>query len=306
MSGYCEFCIGVFQQVTAEFSAEHERQTQVRGLTLVVISAFAYSLSGLLTKAIQSDVWVISSWRGIVGGLLIVGYVYLQAKRKSEASPFRLGWRGWVLASLIAASGLAFVAAFKVTYVANVVVIVAALPFFTIAIEWAFLRQRVRRATIFAAVLTVVGVFVIVGGSVGSINLLGDSLAVLMIFLQAIAMVLVRVFKDTPVIFAAAMGGFQVCVISLIFSDPFDVSFHDAMLLTAFGLSFATAIILLTEGLKLITATKAGLLGTVEVPIAIFLAWVFLAEVPPFTSFVGGLLILAAVVWHTVSDPQRN
>ncbi len=119
-------------------------------------------------------------------------------------------------------------------------------------------------------------------------------------------MVLVRVFKDTPVVFAAAVGGFQVCIIGLIFSNPLDVSLQDAMLLTAFGLSFATAAILLTEGLKLITATQAGLVGTAEVPIAIFLAWVFLAEVPPNTSFVGGALILIAVVWHTLRNTQRH
>jgi drug/metabolite transporter (DMT)-like permease len=292
--------------VTFTLSAEHDRQMRVRGLVFVVMSAIAFSVAGILTKTIQSDVWVIGSWRGFVGGLLIVGYVYLRAKRRSEASPFRLGWRGWVLASLIAGSGLAFVAAFKLTYVANVTVIVAAVPFVTAFIEWAFLRQRVPNATLFAAVLCVVGILVMVGGSVGSINLLGDTFAVVMIILQAMAMVLVRVFKNTPVFFAIAIGGFQVCIIGLMFSNPFDVSFQDAILLTAFGLSFAAAAILMTEGLKLISATEAGLLGTTEAPIAIFLAWVFLAELPPVTSFAGGTVILAAVVWHILRNPQKN
>jgi drug/metabolite transporter (DMT)-like permease len=124
--------------------------------------------------------------------------------------------------------------------------------------------------------------------------------------LQATAMVLVRVFKKTPVVFAIAIAGFQVCVIGLLFSNPFDVGIRDAVLLTAFGLSFAAAAVLMTEGIKLITATEAGLLGTSEVPIAIFLAWVFLAEVPPTTSFIGGTVILAAVVWHILRDPQRS
>ncbi|MEP2030143.1 MAG: DMT family transporter [Paracoccaceae bacterium] len=277
-----------------------------RGVAFVIMSAIAFSLAGILTKAIQSDIWVIGSWRGFVGGLLIVGYVYIRGKRRSEASPFRLGWRGWVLASLIAGAGLAFVAAFKLTYVANVAVVVAAVPFVTALIEWVFLRQKVQSATFVAIVLSVIGVLIMVGGSLGSINLLGDSLAVLMILLQGLAMVLVRVFKDTPVVFAVAVAGFQVCVIGLIFSDPFDVSYQDAILLTAFGLSFATAAILLTEGLKLISATEAGLLGTAEVPIAIFLAWVILAEVPPNTSFVGGSLIMAAVIWNTLRAPQKN
>jgi len=292
--------------MAVKFTTEHERQMRMRGLAFVLISAFAFSLAGILTKAIQSNVWVIASWRGFIGGLLIVGYVYWQAKRKSEASPFRLGWRGWVFACIIAGASLAFIAAFKLTYVANVTVVVAAVPFVTAFIEWVFLRQRVPRATLIAAVLSVIGVLVMVGGSVGSINLLGDTFALVMILLQGLAMVLVRVFKNTPVVFAIAIAGFLVCAIGLIFSNPFDVSFQDAMLLTAFGLSFAVAAILLTEGLKLISATEAGLLGSTEVPIAIFLAWVFLAEVPPITSFAGGSVILAAVVWHSLRNPPRN
>ena len=232
--------------------------------------------------------------------------MYWQAKRKSEEWAFRLGWRGWVLASVIAGTSLAFIAAFKLTYVANVTVIVAAVPFVTAFIEWAFLRQRVPSATMIAAVLCVIGILVMVGGSVGSINLLGDALAIVMILLQATAMVLVRVFKNTPVVFSIAIGGFQVCLIGLIFSNPFDVGIQDAAFLTAFGLSFAAGAILMTEGLKLISATEAGLLGSVEAPIAIFLAWVFLAEVPPVTSFAGGAVILAALIWHTLRDAQKN
>ncbi len=296
----------MFQRMTVTLSAQHERQIRWLGMLFVVMSALAFSLAGVLTKAIESDVWVVGSWRGLIGGILIVGYVYLQAKRSSVEAPFRLGWRGWVLASLIAGSGLAFVAAFKLTYVANVAVIVAAVPFMTALIEWVLLRQKVRRVTLVAIVISAIGVLVMVSGSLGSINLLGDSLAILMILMQSLAMVLVRVFKDTPTVFAIAVGGFQVCLIGLIFSDPFDVTFQDAMLLTAFGLSVATASILLIEGLQLISATEAGLLGTVEVPAAIFLAWVFLAETPPNTSIMGGSMILYAVFWNALKVPQTN
>ena len=292
--------------MTVNLSAQLERQIRWLGVLFVVMSALAFSLAGVLTKAIESDVWVVGSWRGLIGGILIVGYVYLRAKRSSVEAPFRLGWRGWVLASLIAGAGLAFVAAFKLTYVANVAVVVAAIPFVTALIEWIFMRQKVRRVTLLAIVISAIGVLVMVSGSLGSINLLGDSLAILMILMQGLAMVLVRVFKDTPVVFAIAVGGFQVCLIGLIFSDPFAVTFQDAMLLTAFGLSVATASILLIEGLQLISATEAGLLGTVEVPAAIFLAWVFLAETPPNTSIVGGSLILCAVFWNALKVPQAN
>ena len=49
---------------------------------------------------------------------------------------FRLGWRGWLLSLVGAVSSVFFIASFKFTYVANVAVIYATVPFMAAAIEW--------------------------------------------------------------------------------------------------------------------------------------------------------------------------
>ena len=84
--------------------------------------------------------------------------------------------------------------------------------------------------------------------------------------------------------------------------DPFAVSRSDAILLVLFGLSFAVAVVLMTEGARLIPAAEASLLGAVETPFAVLLAWLILAELPPATGFVGGALVLAAVFAHAARD----
>ena len=85
----------------------------------------------------------------------------------------------------------------------------------------------------------------------------------------------------------------------------FGVSIYDGLLLPFSGLSFVVAIVLWTEGTTLITAAESGLLGSAEVPLAIFMAWVFLAEVPPLMSFIGGVVVLCAVLWHAVRDYRQ-
>jgi drug/metabolite transporter (DMT)-like permease len=188
------------------------------------------------------------------------------------------------------------------TYVANVAIIYATVPFAAAFLEWVLLRQKVRRPTMIAAAISVAGVLVMVGAGVGSVSLLGDFVAVLMMLGNALYMVLIRVFSKTPVVLAGAASAFQLFVIGWFFTDPLAVSVHDGLLLTLFGLSFAVAVVLWTEGTKLITAAESGLLGSAEVPLAIFMAWVFLAEVPPLTSFMGGVLVLCAVLWHAIRD----
>ena len=85
-------------------------------------------------------------------------------------------------------------------------------------------------------------------------------------------------------------------------TDPLAVSHQDMILLTIFGLSFAVAVVLWTEGTRLIPAAQSGLLGSSETPFAIVLAWLLLSELPPFSSFIGGAVVLAAVFGHAALD----
>ena len=284
---------------------ETENRNQILGVGLVLASTIAFSLSGVLTKAIESDTWTVACWRGLFGAILIASYVFWHNRNDSGAAGLRLGWRGWLLASVGSLASLAFIAAFKMTYVANVAIIYATVPFAAAFLEWALLRQKIRRPTMIAAVVSIMGVLVMVGAGIGSINLLGDFVAVLMMLGNALYMVLIRVFSKTPVVLAGAASAFQLFVVGWFFTDPLEVSLHDGMLLTLFGLSFAVAVILWTEGTKLITAAESGLLGSAEVPLAILMAWVFLAEAPPLTSFVGGVLVLSAVLWHAIRDYRQ-
>ena len=286
---------------------DHETKTknQILGIGLVLASTVAFSLSGVLTKAIESDTWTVACWRGLFGAILIAAYVLWQNRTDPMPTGLRLGWRGWLLASVGSLASLAFIAAFKMTYVANVAIIYATVPFAAAFLEWVLLRQKVRRPTMIAAAISVAGVLVMVGAGVGSVNLLGDSVAVLMMLGNALYMVLIRVFSKTPVVLAGAASAFQLFVIGWFFTDPLEVSLHDGILLTLFGLSFAVAVILWTEGTKLITAAESGLLGSAEVPLAVFMAWVFLAEVPPMTSFIGGVMVLCAILWHAIRDYRR-
>ena len=69
-----------------------------------------------------------------------------------------------------------------------------------------------------------------------------------------------------------------------------------------FGLSFAVTAILWAEGARRITAAESGLLGGAETPFAMVFAWVFLTEIPPLTTMIGGAVVLAAVFWQAFRD----
>ncbi|MEM9656339.1 MAG: DMT family transporter, partial [Actinomycetota bacterium] len=193
---------------------------------------------------------------------------------------------------------ITFIVSFKNTLVANVSVIYATIPFVAAVLERLMLGAPVRRRTVVSATASLVGVIIIVAGSLGSPNLTGDAVALLMVGLNALYMVLIRAFPDTDAVLAGAAGGLLLFVAGWFVTAPLEVSARDAVLLLAFGVIFAGATVLWTEGTKRITAAESGLLGSAETPVAIVLAWIILQETPPPASGIGALIVLVAVLGH--------
>lgn len=276
----------------------NDRRAHALGVLLVAASAAVFSFAGVLTKIIAADAWTIACWRGLFGALIIALYVISRGGGRSFRQLFALGWRGWALATVGSLASLAFIAAFKLTYVANVAIIYATVPFMAAAIEWILLGERVRRATLAAAALCFVGVAIMFSAGLGAGSLAGDALALLMTFGMALYMVLIRLYRDTPVVLAGAASAAQLFVLGWFVVAPLAVSQRDAALLALFGASFALAVVLWTEGTRRLPAAESGLLGSAETPLAILFVWLILAELPPVASFLGGAVVLTAVIAH--------
>ena len=276
------------------------------GAALVLGSAVLFSLSGILTKAIDSDSWTILTWRGLIGGIGIAAYVWWRSDQRPIGHVFRLGRAGWLVATVGAIGSITFIVSFKNTYVANVSVIYATIPFIAAVLERLILGTRVHAKTLTFAAVSLAGVVLIVAGSLGSPNLTGDAVAMAMVLLNALYMVLIRAFPGTDSVLAGAASGPMLFVSGWFLTDPLDASSRDAVLLVVFGLVFAVATVLWIEGTRRIPAAESGLLGSAETPLAIALAWLLLAEVPPAASIIGSGVVLAAVVAHTRADLRSS
>jgi drug/metabolite transporter (DMT)-like permease len=285
---------------------EPRKSSHVLGILLIAASTAFFALAGIFTKATSADPWTIACWRGLVGALAIGAYVLIRRERGVPRHGLSLGRRGWALAIVGAVSSVFFIASFKHTYVANVAVIYATVPFMAAGIEWAVLSQPARRQTMLTALVSLAGVLIIVAGGIGGGHLFGDGLAVAMTFGCAIYLVMVRVYTDTPVVWAAAVSSLLLFLAGWLATEPLAISSRDFLVIAAFGLSFAAASILWTEGARLLPASEAGLLGGAEVPLAVLFAWLILAEAPPLQSVTGGAIVLVAVFAHAGRDLLLN
>lgn len=277
-------------------------ESRTLGVLLLLGSAVFFALAGILTKAIASDVWTITCWRGLVGGAIIGLYMLWRRQTRSGTASLRLGWRGWLLAFTGGVASILIISAFKLTYVANVAFIYATIPFVAAVVGWVAIREGVRRRTLLAACVSLAGVAVVVSGGLGSGNMLGDAVAVGLTVICAIYMVMIRAFRDTPVVWAAGVSAFGLFIATMPLADHASVTRADAVLIVLFGVTYAFSLILWTEGTRLIPASEAGLIGCAELPLAVLFAGLLLAEWPPVASLVGGAIVLAAVFVHAGLD----
>jgi drug/metabolite transporter (DMT)-like permease len=268
------------------------------GTMLVALSAILWSAAGLFTKAATVDAWGVIFWRSVFSVLPILLYVRWKDGPGQLAQLRRMGPAGWAVVLVGAAATYCFITAFKHTSIANVATFYACTPFLAAAIGWLLFRERTSRVTLLAAMAALAGVLIMVWGSLGTPNLVGDGLGIAMAIGMATLMVLIRRYPEEPMVLAAVISGVITGAVATLFTDPTVASARDLWILAGFGLAFAAAHIMLTEGARLIPAARTGLVGTLETPLAPIWAWLILSELPPFTTWVGGAIVLAAVIWN--------
>lgn len=282
---------------------DNQLSSHKAGIILVTVSAIIFSSAGVFTKTVGSGAWEIIFWRGVFAAGFTTAYVVW---RDSFRQDFVLmGRSGWAVAIIGASGTAAFIPAFKLTTMANVMLIYAAAPLIAALLAWFWIKERMTSRVMLGCLGAFVGVAIIVQGSFGEINLRGDLLALWMTIVMATLMVIYRRYPTTPAAGPAALSSLVLLPLAIFFGNPFAIPLYDFFVMAAFGLVFAIASVTLAEGMKRIPAGETALLSALETPLAPLFGWMFFAEIPANTTFFGGVVILFAVL-ATQINPART
>ncbi len=262
------------------------------GMGLIIVSALTFSTAGLFTKGVEAGPWEVIFWRGLFAVGFTVVWVFSRASLRHN---FNMGYSGLCIAVVGALGTAAFISSFKFTSIANVSLIYAISPLIAALLAWIVIGERISARMLTGCLAALVGVAIIVSGSLGQISLTGDMLALWMTFVMALTMVLYRKHPLTPTAGPAILSSLLLLMAALVFGHPLAVEFSEILILAAFGLLFAIATVTLAEGAKRVPSGQTALLSSLETPLAPIFAFLLLAEVPNMATFLGGALILIAV-----------
>lgn len=281
----------------------HEKQL---GILLILGSAIAYSLSGYFTRSIELDVWTMLFWRGVFGGAFIGAYVCWR-HRGAVGDAFKaMGRAGLWVTVLSTIATISFINALRLTPVADVMTIHAAIPFLTAALAFAFTGAREDWVTWGASLVAFLGVAIMVNPQGTTEHLAGGMLAGIMALSYAAMMVIIRSNEHVSMLPAACLSAFTCALLVLPWADPTDVGASVLFELFLFGtVQFGMGLLLMTVGTRLISATRSALVGSLENPLAPFWVWLAFGEAPALATWIGGTIVMGAVLGEVMLKSWR-
>ena len=284
------------------------KQARRLSVILIVVSSVGFSFNGLIVRLIDSaNPMQAIFYRSLgmsIGLFTVYAAVYRGAMLRHISAVGKTGVMG---SALMGASTICMVFAMYNATVANVVYVSSAIPFFTAALAWLILREKISFTTLVYMTIAFCGITVMVGGGITLGAGFGNLMALLCALMYSLFVVVIRGRQNINMTPMVALAGIWVCLCVPLLSGDLAVSRHDLILCVLWGAIIAAAghsmFVMAARNLAGAEVTFLMLLEFVLAP-----AWVWLVvnEVPAWTTMLGGALVMGALVGWTVANNRQS
>lgn len=281
------------------------------GMALVLAAGTLWSFQALIIRQIgDAGPWTILFWRS----LAMLPVLLLFISWRSGGSPLPVIRKAGIAGvlggiGLIAAMGGA-IAAFQWTTVANAAFLLAASPFLAALLGRAILGETVAPRTWTAIAIALVGIFVMVREGLAAGAWLGNLAALVSALGFAAFTVALRWRRTDDSLPSVVLGSlFSIIAGAIIASrlgQPLAVSTPDLLWCVLMGVvTLSGGMILYTLGSKVVPSAELALLSNTEVMLAPFWVWLLMGETASTGTFVGGAILLAAILFNAFAGARR-
>lgn len=271
-----------------------------QGTILAAVGVTILSFDALLVRLAATTPADVLFWRGLFIAVSLTLVLRMLHGRWSWTALREAGRPGWVLAGSMGLLQVLFVAALMHTSVANVVIMLAAAPLFAAVFSGIFLGEWVAPRTWVAMLLCIIGIVTVFGGSLGTGNLFGDTLALGAAIVVAANFTQLRRAPGVSRLAVVSGGAVVACLAAAMFADPLAASAMTLFWLAVMGLvQMPLALAMMTEATRYLPSAEVALFLVIEAVLGTYWVWLWLGEEPPGATLAGGMLIIATLVVHS-------
>jgi drug/metabolite transporter (DMT)-like permease len=280
-------------------------QSYAKGIAFVLLATLGWSLSGLFVRLMpELSGWQLNTWRGYWTAVSILVYLIVVYGGNTmevfrRIPPVALA----ASAGFFAFGSTMYVTSLTLVSTAVISVIGATSPLFTGLLSPWVTGERPSIAAWAAALLAVLGVGIIAMDELEVGNAIGILVCLLVPLSFAAQTLVLRRYRNVDMIPAICAGGLLTFLCAGMIGFKFHpgggyaVELHHVMLLAVMGfVQLALPLICYAKGAKSVSAITLSLIVMLDAVLNPLWPWLFVGETPGEAAFVGGAVIIGAVL----------
>ena len=278
------------------------------GYILLLFGGFCLSWGGFIVRSFETtNPWEILLLRSCFFFLAISTFLFIIYKKDSAKIIIKSGLPALLGGFVMSFSFIAFVFAMMNTSVANVVFIISTQTMFLATFGFFYLKEKVSLVGFMSIVLAMSGITIMIGDSISAGTLFGNLVALTIPISFSILVMIIRKNPSLDLVPAIWCASIFSVIYSLTMVKDFNFSHHDIFMGFLLGVpQLGLGFICITIGSRTTRAVTIGLLMLTETIFAPFWVWLFINELPPASVFIGGSVIILAIILKSFDKKLAN
>ena len=271
---------------------------KIPGYILLLFGGFCLSWGGFVIRSFEeASVWQILLLRSFFFMLALTGFLAATYKKNTINIFKDAGFPAVAGGLVMSFSFIAFVLAMTNTTVANVVFIISTQTMFLAIFGYFYLKEKVSLISFISILLAMSGITIMVGVSLTSGSFFGNLVALAIPINFSILVMIIRKNKNLDMVPAIFYSGIFSVIYGLVLSESFVFTSHDILMGFFLGVpQLAFGFICITIGSRSTPSATIGLLMLSETICAPIWVLLFLNEIPPVSTLIGGFIIIIAII----------
>ena len=271
---------------------------KIPGYILLLFGGFCLSWGGFIIRSFEeASIWQILFLRSFFFLLALIAFLFVTYKKNTFNIIKDSGLPGLLGGFVLSFSFVAFVVAMSNTTVANVVFIISTQTMFLAIFGYFYLKEKVSLIGLISILLAMSGIIIMVGDSISGGSLFGNIVALAIPINFAILVMIIRKNTKVDMVPAIFYSGIFSLIYGFFLAESFEFTKHDLWMGFLLGVpQLAVSFICITIGSRTVESATVGLLMLMETLCAPLWVWLFLNEIPPISVFIGGAVIISAII----------
>ncbi len=272
------------------------------GILIVFMGGVFLSTSGIMLRSMDdANGWQVVLIRSLTFFITILTIMIFRYRRNTFAAYRAVGVSGIFAAILLGLGSVCYIFAMLNTSVANVVFIIGSAPLVTALIAWLFLKEKIGVWGLVAMITSVFGIGLMFLDGFISGGMFGNLMALLMVFMFAFYLLILRSKKHIDMIPATGLSGLITFAIAAVMVSDLDISLHDLVICMMLGsFQLGLGFLFLTLGTRFIPAAEVALFSMSESILNPLWVWIGVNEVPSNYTLAGSAVVLISVITYSL------